>query len=307
MELRHLRYFVAVAEELSFTRAAERVRVAQPSLTVQIRNLEDEIGAELFFRAKNKISLTTAGHLFLKDARRILADCDESVQAIRRAAGGELRRLTVGYSPHIFVNTLAAALKSVSREYPQLDLQIMDVCPAEQYAALQERRIDVGCVVLGPEMVGPETSSISLGKKTIVAAVPIDSPLASKPELPLASLWGSVFVAKSDKTHPGTLAWLTRVCGDAGFIPNVVREADTDSGLLTLVAAGLGVALIPESSLYVPPRGVAFIPLQGGLSVECYAVWRADNPSECLKKFIRALKDATVPCNPAFLAHVTSN
>lgn len=146
MELRHLRYFVAVAEVLSFTRAAERLHLAQPSLTRQIKDLEAEIAVRLFDRSGKRICLTQEGESFLLDARRLLAECAQSVQAVQRLSRGEASQLNIGYIANIYHDLLPATLGAFRKACPRTALNLFDMTPDEQYRALDERRIDLGFV-----------------------------------------------------------------------------------------------------------------------------------------------------------------
>jgi DNA-binding transcriptional LysR family regulator len=146
MELRHLRYFVAIAEALSFTKAAENLHLAQPSLTRQIKDLEAEIEVRLIDRAGKRISLTQEGESFLLDARRLLDECAQSVQAVQRLSRGASGQLNIGYVANIYHDLLPATLEAFRKAYPRTALNLFDMTPAEQYRALDERQIDLGFV-----------------------------------------------------------------------------------------------------------------------------------------------------------------
>src|SRR6186997_2348968 len=152
MELRHLRYFVAVAEELSFTKAAEKLRLAQPSLTRQVRNLEAEIGVRLLDRSKNRVTLTDEGRLFLFDSKKVLAMCAESVAAVQRINRGESRQLNIGYVANIHYGLLPATLGAFRKLCPRVALNLFDMTSAEQFQALDGRKIDLGFVGLRPAL-----------------------------------------------------------------------------------------------------------------------------------------------------------
>lgn len=290
MELRHLRYFVAVAEELNFTKAAEKVRVAQPSLTVQIRNLEEEIGVRLFDRAKNRIALTDCGRAFLADARRLLAECAESVRAVQRLGRGEAGQLTIGCVANIFYEQLPVTLERFARICPGIDLHLVEMCPGEQYRALDERRIDLGFILLEPQPNGCGIQRVRVGEEMLMVAAHERNPLASEVRIELASLSGSFFVARSDKAYPGARAWLVETCRGAGFAPRVLQEAESETGVMSFVAAGLGVALVPQSFTHQPHERVVFRPLRVPLRMDCYAMWRTDNSSQCLKRYVEIVQ-----------------
>src|ERR1700730_2639416 len=180
MELRHLRYFVAVAEALSFTKAAERMHLAQPSLTRQIKDLEAEIGVRLFDRTGKRISLTQEGESFLLDARRLVAECAQSVLAVKRLSGGEAAQLNIGYVANVYQDLLPATLGAFRKACPRTALNLFDMTPAEQYGALDERKIDLGFVYLRARPIGKDLQWTSIGHDVVMAAVGARSPLARK-------------------------------------------------------------------------------------------------------------------------------
>ena len=291
MELRHLRYFVAVAEALCFTKAAEKLRLAQPSLTRQVRNLEDEIGVKLFDRSKRRVTLTEAGRLFLFDSKRVLAICAESVAAVQQVNGGESSDLNIGYVANIHYGLLPATLGAFRKLRPGVALNLFDMTSAEQFLALDSRKIDLGFVGLPPALSGHALLSECVARDTMLVAIPVGHPLAKNPKLKLADLAPQFFIGRSTKTYPGAREWLTETCQEAGFTPRILQEADSEPILMQFVADGLGVALLPEQTTGLPHEGVVFRPLVPPLLRESSIAWRADNPSKPLKDYIQIVKE----------------
>jgi DNA-binding transcriptional LysR family regulator len=291
MELRHLRYFVAVAEALSFTKAAEKLRLAQPSLTRQVRNLEDEIGMRLLDRANKRVALTEAGRLFFFDSKKILAMCAETVAAVQRMNRGESSQLNIGYIANIHYGLLPATLGAFRKLCPHVALNLFDMTSAEQFEALDARKIDLGFVGLRPALSGDDLLSECVAHDTILVALPDGHPLAKKTKINLSDLAPQFFIGKSTKTHPGTREWLIKTCRNAGFEAKILQEADGEPATIKFVADGLGVALMPEQIAGLPHEGVIFRPLSPPLRRESTIAWRADNPSQPLKDYIQIVKD----------------
>jgi DNA-binding transcriptional LysR family regulator len=290
MELRHLRYFVAVAEALSFTKAAERLHLAQPSLTRQIKDLEAEIGVRLFDRTGKRISLTQEGESFLLDARRLVAECAQSVLAVQRLSRGEAGQLNIGYVANIYHDLLPATLGAFRKACPRTALNLFDMTPAEQYHALEGRKIDLGFVPFRSHSNGSDLQSASVGQDNIMVAVAEGNPLAQKPKIDLKDLEPMFFVGMSKRTYPGSHEWLIHACREAGFTPKVLQDADREPSIISFVAAGLGVALLPEQIRRLPHEGVIFRPLRQSLIADSWAVWRGNNSSDCLKQYIQIVK-----------------
>src|SRR5205823_545685 len=261
MELRHLRYFVAVAENLNFTRAAAKLHLSQPSLTRQIHNLEEEIGVLLLNRSRNQVALTEEGRAFLVDARRILALATESIQAVQRLSRGETGQLNIAYLSNFNVELLPETLRAFRRSFPHVALNLFDMTPAEQFRALEARKIDLGFVGLRPPAATRDLQWEVIARHTTVVVLPLKHPLARKRQVSLGDLKTMFFVGMSEKTHPGFRDWLCETCRPAGFAPRILQDAELEPALMTFVAEGLGVTLAREHIKKVPHPGVAFRPL----------------------------------------------
>ncbi len=291
MELRHLRYFIAVADELSFTRAALKLRLAQPSLTRQVRNLEDEIGVRLLDRANNRVTLTAEGRAFLFDARKLLSLCAESVANVQRMQRGECSQLNIGYVANVHYRLLPASFGAFRKLCPNVALNLFDMTRAAQLEAIDSRRIDLGFVGLLPEPSPRDLLSECVGQDQMLVAVPEEHPLALRTTLKLADLAPQFFIGMSVQTHPGEREWLLQICRDAGFRANILQEADTELTAVRFVADGLGVALMPGQITGLPHDGAAFRPLSPPLRRASAIAWRADNHSKPLREYIQIVKD----------------
>lgn len=293
MELRHLRYFVAVAEELNFTRAAERLRLAQPSLTRQIHNLEEELGVRLLDRSRNQVSLTGEGKQFLVDARRLVALSLESVRAVQRFSRGESGQLNLGYLFKFNFDLLPAALATFYQVCPDVAINLFDMSPAEQLRALETRKIDLGFVGLRPPAALKSTASLAwecVARHPVVAVLPAHHPLARKRTIQLLDLRSLFFVAMSEQTHPGSRDWLSSLCLEAGFTPRILQDVELESGLMTFVAEGLGVTLAREQIKNLPHAGVVFRPLSKVVQADYWIAWHPENRSKALLQCIEIVK-----------------
>ena len=291
MELRHLRYFVAVAEALSFTKAAQNLRLAQPSLTRQVRNLEDEIGVRLLDRSNNRVALTEEGRRFLFESKKLLEMCAESVAAVQRMNHGESSQLNIGYVANIHYGLLPATLGAFRKLCPRVALNLFDMTSAEQFQALEARKIDLGFVGLRPALSNHDLLAEGVAFDTMLVALPASHPLAKKATLKLADLAPQFFIGMAAKTHPGAREWLLETCQNAGFAGKILQEADAEPTAIRFVADGLGVAFMPEQITGLPHEGVVFRPLSPTLRRESTIAWRADNPSKPLQEYIQIVKD----------------
>jgi DNA-binding transcriptional LysR family regulator len=269
IELRHLRYFVAVAEELHFGHAAERLHIAQPPLSQQIRRLEEEIGCPLFTRSSRSVKLTPAGSMLLERARRTLGRVRDDLEAVRSAARGESGTLTIGFVGSAMLTSLPSLLGRYRRAYPKVQLRLREQNTASLVEAIRDGSIDTG---FARDADPAEDLHIEpMVMETFVAVVPKAHPLAKRLTVPMASLRNEAFVffPRSMGNH----AWekTMRLCDEQGFRPNIVQEAPQWLTLLRLVGAGLGVTLAPESVRRIPDSGVVcrkLSPKSGSTSID---------------------------------------
>ncbi len=291
MELRHLRYFVAVAEELNFTRAAEKLRLAQPSLTRQIHNLEDELGVRLLDRTRNQVSLTEEGKSFLVDARRLVALSVESITSVQRFSRGGPVELNVGYPFKFNFDLLPATLAAFYQACPEIAVNLLDMPPAEQLHALEARKIDLGFIGLRPS-AGKHLTTLTwkrVARHDVVVVLPEKHPLASKRKIRMMDLKPLFFVVMSEQTHPGAREWLSGLCEQAGFKPRILQDVSLESGIMTFVAEGLGVTLGREQMKNLPHPGVAFRPLAEATRADYWIAWHRENRFRALGRFVEIL------------------
>ena len=293
MELRHLRYFVAVAEELNFTRAAEKLRLAQPSLTRQIRNLEEELGVRLLDRSRNQVSLTEEGRSFLVDARRLVALSLESVKSVQRFSRGESEQLNIGYLFKFNFDLLPVTLAMFYQARPDTSVNLFDMSPAEQLRALEARKIDLGFVGLRSPIANAHAAELAwecVARHNVVVVLPATHPLAKRSKIKITDLKALFFVAMSEQTHPGSRDWLSSICRGAGFTPRILQDVDLESGLMTFVAEGLGVTLAREQIKNLPHPGVVFRPLAIAAKADYWIAWHRENQSKALLQYISMVK-----------------
>jgi DNA-binding transcriptional LysR family regulator len=291
MELRHLRYFVAVAEELHFHRAAERLHISQPPLSQQIRALERELGVALFERNRRRVELTPAGASFLEEARGILEATERAADNARRVAAGELGSLRIGFvGSATFSPTLPAILREFRDCYPDVDLRLRELQTTEQLASLTAGRIDVG-VIRGPLESADLAAGLELlviQREQLVVAVHDSHPLAPKRRLRAADLRGETFVILRRREAPGLFASLAKVMHSAGGMPTDVLEVAEMQTILGLVASGFGVSLVPASVGEAERAGISFRPLADpSPEIELALAWRAQTRSAVRDAFLR--------------------
>jgi len=279
VELRHLRYFVAVAEELHFHRAAERLHISQPPLSQQIRALEAELGLSLFERNRRRVELTAAGRSFLADARAILEASDRAADKARRVAAGELGTLSIAFvGSATFSPVLPAILRDFRARYPDVGLSLRELQTAEQLASLAAGRIDVG-VIRGPlkaSELDPALELIVIQREQLVVALPETHPLARRARVRADDLRGETFVILRRHEGPGLFAALAAVMGEAGGVPEDVLEVAEMQTIIALVASGVGVSLVPASVGDSERQGVAFRPLADpSPTTELSLAWRS--------------------------------
>jgi DNA-binding transcriptional LysR family regulator len=291
MELRHLRYFVAVAEELSFTRAACNLNIAQPPLSQQIRDLEAELGATLFLRTHHHVELTAAGRQFLRDARDVLSRANNAMTAARRTAHGEEGELRLGFvSTAMYDDAVPDLLRDFRERYPAVALHLEQLSSVQQVQALLGRRIDAG--FLRPPVNEPLLVERTVTREALMLALPANHPCARKRRVPLRSLAGESWVMVSPEMGAGFYQRTVDLCLKAGFMPRVSMEVGEIQTAVGLVAAGFGVALVPAVVTALRRRGAVYVPLASPRgTVEICIAWLRGHDSPVLHNFLRLLRD----------------
>ncbi|RYU09900.1 LysR substrate-binding domain-containing protein [Nocardioides iriomotensis] len=288
MELRHLRYFAAVAETCHFGRAAERLHMAQPALSQAIRQLEDELGATLLTRTTRQVSLTPAGEFLLTEAHRVLRAVDDSATGVRRVAEGRKGLARIGFTGTAAFTQLPVVARTLQRDLPDVALEVhADLLTPAQCDGLRDGSLDLA--VLRPPATGEGIEVRTIEIEPLVLAVPADHRLAAEPVVSVADLRteGLILYSSSDSAVNDAVL---RTCRDAGFTPRREHSAPGTAVLVALVAAGLGVALVPGSVRAVPLAGVVFRDVADAGSVELALAWR-EEPSALVRRVVAVLEE----------------
>jgi DNA-binding transcriptional LysR family regulator len=295
IELRHLRYFVAVAEELHFRRAAERLHMSQPPLSQQIRGLERELGVELFLRTQRRVELTPAGERLLVEARAVLEAVDAAVRATRRVGTGEQGRLAIGFVGSAMYGVLPGVIRAFRSRYPDVDAELREGSTAEQLEALKARRIHVG--VVRPPVEEDQLETLTINHERFVVALPAGHELAERRPLHLRDLMHEAFVTLDEREAPGLRAQLKEARKRLGGTTRIVQEAGEMQTLIGLVASGLGIALVPDSVSRLAREDVVYRDLSGWApTVDLALAWREDDDSPLVRNFVAVARgEATAP------------
>jgi DNA-binding transcriptional LysR family regulator len=289
MELRHLRYFVAVAEELHFGRAAARLHLAQPALSQQIRRLEEQLSLQLFQRTKRRVTLTEPGHVLLEKARLLLTHADEAVRSVQRASRGEIGELFIGFVGSAAQGILPEILKVFRKRFPDIRLSLQELTTSQQVTGLRSGRIRVG--FLRPPVAEPDVETETVAREPWVVAVPHSHRLRARSIITLRELATEPFIGTPRALGPGFYDQVYRLCLQSGFSPRVVQEAIQMQTIVALVKAGLGVALVPQSIAKWSDNGVLYKRIRGSPTVELALAWRRGDSSPVLRSFVSVVKE----------------
>lgn len=287
MELRHLRYFVAVAEETHFGRAAERLGIAQPPLSKQMQDLEHELGFSLFDRSKRPVQLTAAGAALLLHARTILEAVEIGVRETRRAGAGHSGRVSIGYPPALAYSGLTEVLRAFRERSPEVAIVVHEMAPAEQTEALKRGDVDVGFI--RSPLHEPQLASENIRSEKLVLALPADHRLAVRERIALGAVAREPFVFFPRARGPGFFDFLMGVCRDSGFTPRIVQEAP-QIDVLALVAAGFGLSILPDSVREFRRADIVLRPIIGSPTTELRLVWRSGDASPAVLRFIETVR-----------------
>lgn len=301
MNTEYLRYFVAVAEELHFGRAAARLSMSQQPLSRQIRRLEAEVGVRLLERTTRRVALTPAGGVFLEETRKTLDALDRAVGEARRAERGEVGTLRVGYTATALYNLLPELVRAFRERFPGVGLDLAEMSSAELEGAIFSG--DVQAAFLYGASGGPDVESVVLRDERIVAVLPEEHPLAGREAVALRELAGEPFVFYPRHRGPGLYDRIVGFCQEAGFSPEVAQEAAHEHTVIGLVASGVGVALVFDCMQKLGRTGVVYKPITDvDASVELSLLWRRDDPSPALRSFVDLARHETLRRRPAMAA-----
>jgi DNA-binding transcriptional LysR family regulator len=290
MDIKQLRYFVAVAEELHFGRAAARLFISQPALSFDIKKLEKQLGTQLLLRNNKSVRLTSAGETLVTEARNLLVQLAQAKQLTIRSAQGLAGRLRVGFVSSMLHRGLPSAAKSFQQTHPDTDVVLVEMNSAEQAQALQRGQIDIGFVHWGKVAAG--ISSELLMKDPFVCCLPSGHEFAQLKVLDLNDLEAEGFILFPRAVSPHYHDLIVARCVSAGFSPIIRHEARLWQTIVTMVALGMGVALVPKTLSRAWTQNVYYVDIkqQGSLS-ETHAIYAGGTPSNAAKDFLTMLRD----------------
>jgi len=289
MELRHLRYFVEVAQALNFTKAGQRLRVAQPALSRQIRQLEEEVGVRLLERTRRGVQMTPAGEAFLVEARAVLEQSVQAIQVAQQRGQGKAGQLNLGYVWGLFHSVVPQVVSRFRQVYPEVAVHLFDFTATQQAQAIAQGRLDLGFVGFAQEADAAGLSKRKVGESGFIVALPQSHRAARRRRVPLSMLAEDFFFTISDQHYPGASRYIVKACAEAGFRPRVLQAAERGHTILSLVAGQCGVALLPEPLRALPHPGVLFRPLVDNVQADLFVAWDAARNSTIRDAFLRVL------------------
>lgn len=291
MEFRQVAYFVTVAEELHFRHAAERLHIVQPALSQQIARLEAELGVMLLSRTKRNVSLTAAGHAFLKDAKVMLELREQAIETARRVGRGEAGTLHAGFVGPAAYSVLRRVVRAYRASHPDVGLVLDELSTGEQLDRLSAGTLDLGIVRLPVDH--DRLTIMPLVSEPIIVVLPEEHPLSADAVVDVADLAAEPFIIVSRSQEPISFDRCVSLCARAGFSPRIAQEAMQIRTIVELVAAGLGVSLAPESLAQLRLPGVVYRPVANGhdITLETGLAWRSDDTSPTVEGFVRTALD----------------
>jgi len=289
VELRQLRYFVGVAREQNFTRAALKLRVAQPALSRQIRQLEEELGVKLLERGTRGVQLTAPGEVFLAPAEMLLDQSERAVRQTRMRGQQEQRQLNLGYVWGLFHTLVPHWIARFRQQNPAVAVNLFDLSATEQAEALLRGKLDLGFIGFAFEADAARLSKRKVGECSFMAALPAGHPAARQRRVALGTLAQDFFIVISDHTYPGAARVVADACRRAGFRPKIVQAVERGYAILGLVAGDCGVTLLPESLQALPHPGVVFRPLQDAPKADLFVACQPGSETEDTKAFLNSV------------------
>jgi len=296
MELRHLRAVVALAETLHFGRAAERLGIQQPPLSLQLQALERELKVRLFDRGSRKVALTSVGALFLVEARATLAQAERAVAVVRRAGEGEIGEIRLGFTASSpFTAVMPRVIHAFRQRFPEVGLKLVGMTTRDQLAALVQRKLDLAFIRSPFAPIPPEVEALNVMTDRLMLVLRADHPLAALPVVPIAALAREPFVMFERDAGTGIWDQIVAICADQGFSPTVAQEAREAPTLIGLVAAGLGVTILPDSLSRIQVEGVVYRPLDTPQAASTVLLaHRRDERGGAVLAFVRLVEETVV-------------
>ncbi|HBB8529518.1 TPA: LysR family transcriptional regulator [Escherichia coli] len=286
IDLKLLRYFLAVAEELHFGRAAARLNMSQPPLSIHIKDLEQQLGTLLFVRHSRSVALTHAGKILLEESRRLLANASQALARVEQIGRGEAGRIELGVVGTAMWGRMRPAMRRFLKECPNVHVSFREKSPGMQMALLERRELDAGIWRMAIEPTVGFTS-LRLHESSFLVAIPEDHYLACENAIPLMALRNEYFVTLPS-VH-SDWAFLQRFCQQAGFSPMIVREAVEPQTVLAMISMGLGVTLMADSYAQMSWPGVVFRPLEERIPADLYIVYEQQQATPALERLVNAL------------------
>lgn len=287
IENRHLRYFLEVARTLHITRASERLHIAQPALTQNIQQLEQELGVQLFERKGRRITLTEAGRVFEREAEHSLRVFLGAQLAAQRAVRGEVGRVILGFQSTAGLTVIPQLLKRLGSNYPEIEVTLREMGTSAQRKALRQGEIDVAIMYVVPD---DEFSHHELTPDSLVIAIPESHPLAGRDSIALRELSEDRFVLPAAEVADVLYHSVLAECADSGFQPKHVQEVSTAQTAMGLVSAGFGISVLPAAVQVLPRKGVVLRPIRNSrLQVQLALLWPGNHPSPIIPKLIECL------------------
>lgn len=296
MELRHLRYFLAVAEELHFGKAAEKLHIAQPPLSQQIRQLETMLGFQLFYRTKRNVQLTEAGQVFLEETQQIFQQLEEAIEKGRQTNRGETGRLAVGFVSSAVYKILPPILRRFRTSVAGVSLELHELTSDRQIQWLQEGKIDIGFV--RPPIAWADFEIAAMFQESLIVALPESHSLCDRDKISLSLLTNESFIIFPRTVAPELYDRIIALCQQANFSPKVVQEAIQMQTIVSLVAADMGIAIVPASIQNLQRTGVIYKPISETTPTSAIAaIWKKNKRSATVDRFVEVVREIALEVN----------
>ena len=289
MDLRQIRYFLALATELNYTRAASQLNISQPPLTRHIQQLEHSIGVMLFDRSTRGVALTQAGKIFLEEARKIVALADHAVNKTKLAHQGQIGRLDIGIFGSSTISVIPTLLIELRKTHPDIVISLQNTTKTQQIDGVREKHLDIGFNRIYPSV--PDLAVETVMLENLYVALHKDHPFANNQTIEVKDLIDQPFILFPNNVRPSFADNVIMLCSNAGFAPNVVHDVEDIFTAIALVSAGLGIAIVPESAISLRLSGVRYHLLDAKeAKVDLSCVYRPDNQSPALLAFLETVQ-----------------